>query len=449
MNASGGQTASKRVAVVGAGIAGLSMALRLSADHDVAVFERESTPGGKIHSEHLGGFLFDWGPNGFLSSAAELRDVVREAGCESELAQAAPAASKRYIYWGGKLHALPSAPPGALSMSLLSVSGKLRAAREPFVRARPDARDGDESVHAFFARRFGREVADRVVAPALLGITGGDASATSVASLFPRLLEMEREHGSVIRAMMRGRRTPGRLSSFGAGGMQHLTDAVAAKLGNRLRLGCAVERVEPGESGWRIVHAGGEFHADAVSIATPSDAAAAILETSDAELAELLRGIAYAPMRVAGVAFRSQDVPVPLDGFGFLAARGQGVRILGALFTSTIYPSQAPPDTAYLRVFLGGATDRGAVGLDAASARGIVLADLAKTLGITAEPVAYHEAVWPHAIPQYALDHRARLARIDERVAAHRGLTLAGNAYRGLGLSYNVRDSLAVATRIA
>jgi oxygen-dependent protoporphyrinogen oxidase len=247
--------------------------------------------------------------------------------------------------------------------------------------------------------------------------------------------------------MTRGRRAAGRLSGFRAGGMQRLTDAIAGKLGDRLRLGCAAERVEPHEAEWRIGYAGGEMIADVVVIATPSDAAATLLETCDPSLAELLRGIPYAPMRVAGVAFRSQDVPAPLDGFGFLVARGQDVRILGALFTSTIYPRQAPADTAYLRVFLGGAADRDAVALDAGSARGIVLTDLAKTLGITAAPVAYHEAVWPQAIPQYALDHRARLARIDERVEALGGLTLAGNAYRGLGLSDNVRDALAVAGR--
>ncbi len=438
----------KKIAIVGAGIAGLSMALRLSANHDVTVFERAPVAGGKIHSQTIDGYLFEWGPAGLLSNATELRDLVREAGCEDELSPAVPIARKRYVYWAGRLHALPSNPAGALATPLLSVSGKLRAAREPFVRARAGG-DGDESVYGFFERRFGREVAERVVAPALLGITGGDSRETSIASLFPRIVEIEREHGSVIRGLIRDRGKLGRPYCFGRRGMQHLTDAIARKLGGRLRLKCPVEAIEPRDSEWRIAYAGGELRADAVVLATPSDAAATIVESYDQDLATLLRLIEYAPMRVIGIAFRSSDLARPLDGFGFLAARGQGVRILGALFTSSTCPEQCPPGTAYLRVFLGGAADPQALALDPASARAIVLADLATTLGVTAEPIAFHEALWARAIPQYGIGHRRLLGEIDARLALRRGLSLAGNAYRGVGLTDDVRDALAVATRIA
>ncbi|HEY6234280.1 MAG TPA: protoporphyrinogen oxidase [Candidatus Elarobacter sp.] len=436
------------IAVVGAGIAGLSAAVRLAAHHDVTVFEREPSAGGKIRSQHVDGFLFEWGPNGFLSSAAELWALVHEAGLGDELTQAAPAAAKRFVYWNGKLHELPSKPPRMLSTSLLSARGKLRALGDVFARVPPPGETADESVYAFAARHFGREVAQRIVAPALLGISGGDAATTSVDALFPRLRELERANGSVLRGMMRARAKPGRLSGFGAGGMQRLTDRLAQMLGQRLRLGCAVERIEPRAAGWRVRHAGGEFDADAVVLTPPADVAAAIVEPCDAELAELLRAIPYAPMRAVGIAFRAKDVPVPLDGFGFLAARGQGLRILGALYTSSIFPAQAPAGSAYLRVFLGGAADPDAVGLEPDHARAIVRADLANALGITAQPIAYHEVTWARAIPQYTLEHRALLCRIDRHVAQHRGLALAGNAYRGLGVGDTVRDALAVADRM-
>jgi len=439
------------IAVVGAGIAGLAAAVRLAPAHDVIVFERAPSAGGKIRSQHLDGFVFEWGPNGFLSNAAELRALVHEAGLDAELTEAAPAAAKRFVYWHGKLHELPSTPPRALSMSLLSARGKLRALGDVFARApqRDDAPgDEDESVYAFAARHFGREVAERIVAPALLGISGGDAAATSVDALFPRLRALEREHGSLLRGMVRARAAPGRLSGFGAGGMQRLTDRLAQMLGERLRLGCAVERIEPRATGWRVHHAGGELHADAVVMTPPADVAAGIVESCDAALAEDLRAIPYSPMRAAGIAFRAQDVSTPLDGFGFLAARGQGLRILGTLYTSTIFPGQAPAGTAYLRVFLGGAADPDAIALEPERARAIVRADLARALGITAEPTAYHEVTWPRAIPQYTLAHRALLRSIDRRLAAHRGLVLAGNAYRGLGVGDTVRDALAVADRL-
>jgi oxygen-dependent protoporphyrinogen oxidase len=247
--------------------------------------------------------------------------------------------------------------------------------------------------------------------------------------------------------MVRTRTNPGRLAGFGAAGMERLTARLAEMLGERLRTGCGVERIERAERGWRVVHACGESSADAVVVATPADTAAQILQSCDPELAVALRAIRYAPMRVAGIAFDAKDVAAPLDGFGFLAARGEGMRILGALYTSTIFPEQGPPGTAYLRVFLGGAQDAEAAALPPAEAQAIVRADLATTLGITAAPVAYHETVWARAIPQYGLGHRALLRRIDARVATHEGLALTGNAYRGVGVADTVRDARAVADR--
>jgi oxygen-dependent protoporphyrinogen oxidase len=436
------------IAVVGAGISGLTAAFRLSAEHDVVVFEREATAGGKIHSQTLDGFVFEWGPNGFLSSAAELRALVEELGLDTALTAARASAAKRFIYWNGKLHALPAKPSAALGLSLLSPRGKLRALGELFVAKRPATSGDDESVSAFVERRFGREVAERLVAPALLGISGGDAAATGVGALFPRLPELEARYGSVIRGMIRGARTPSRLYTFAAGGMQTLTDRLAERLGGRLRCATPVRLIERHDAGWRIVHDRGEVLAGGLIVATPSDAAATLVEGFDAELARRLKRIAYAPMRVAGVAFRTPDVAPALDGFGFLAARGAGVRILGALYTSTIVPEHAPAGTAYLRVFLGGASDPGAATLDAERAKATVLADLATVLGITADPLTYHEIVWPQAIPQYGLDHRSVVNAIDERAAAHPRFALTGNAYRGLAVGECVREATAVAKRV-
>jgi oxygen-dependent protoporphyrinogen oxidase len=443
-----------RIAVVGAGIAGLALAYRLSAAHDVTVFEREAAPGGKIRSQHLDGYLFEWGPNGFLSNAEALSALVDELGLGPELVQAAPAAAKRSIYWDGKLHALPAKPQQALSMSIVSPAAKLGALRELFtpryVQRDPER---DESVYEFVARRLGPEFAERLISPALLGISGGDARTTSLDALFPRMRAMERDHGSLIRAALASKRRPGRLTNFGALGMARPVERLAELLGPRLRTGASVRGVRPAGAGWELdVDAGTgieRFGCDRAVFAVPAYDAAEVLGPLDAELDRELRAIAYVPMRVIGLAFRPQDVPVPLDGFGFLVARNFGVRILGALFTSTIFPMQAPPGTAYLRVFLGGAVDPQAAELDAEQARAVVRADLRTTMGIAAEPIAYHEYVWPRAIAQYRLDHRARVRRIEARLAALPGLDVAGNAFRGLGLGDNVRDALELAGRIA
>jgi oxygen-dependent protoporphyrinogen oxidase len=440
----------KTIGVIGAGIAGLAAAHRVSAEHDVIVFERAARSGGKIHSQHIDRYLFEWGPAGFLSNADALRALVSEIGLDDALIEAAPAAKNRFIYWGGALHAIPSKPPQLLGMSLLSPAGKLRAIGELFVGRRAARAGGaDESVFDFMRRRFGREVAERIVSPVLLGVSGGDAKTTSLAAVFPRLPELEREHGSVIRGMMRGARTGARMCSFSAGGMQRLTDRLAERLGDRLRLSTPVERIERHGAGWRIAFPGGDAQVDGVIVTAPSAAAAALAAGFDAELAAQIRTIAYAPMRAIGVAFRRADVPHPLDGFGFLVARNAGARILGAVFTSTVMPEQAPPETAYLRIFVGGATDPDAGALDAERVRAFVLADLQTTLGITAEPLDYHEVVWPEAIPQYAIGHGDTIRAIEARTATHPRFALAGNAYRGLGVGDNVRDALAIADRIA
>ena len=443
-----------KIAVVGAGIAGLALAYRLSAAHDVTLFERETAAGGKIRSQHLDGYLFEWGPNGFLSNAEELSALVDEVGLGPELVQADAAAAKRSIFWDGKLHALPAKPQEAPGLDLVSFGAKLGALRElfvrPYVQTDPDS---DESIFEFVERRLGREFAERLISPALLGITGGDARETSLDAVFPRMRAMEREHGSLIRAAFKSKRRPGRLSNFGARGMARLVERLAERLGTRLRTGTRVLGIQNRAEGWELeLESGGvseRFSCDRAIFAIPAYDAAALLGSLDASLGEELSAIPYVPMRVVGVAFRPEDVPAPLDGFGFLVARNFGVRILGALYTSTIFPMQAPPGTAYLRVFLGGALDPEGATLEPERARAVVRADLRTTLGISAEPLLYHEYVWPRAIAQYRLDHRARVRRIEARLAALRGLDVAGNAFRGLGLGDNVRDALALAGRLA
>jgi oxygen-dependent protoporphyrinogen oxidase len=442
-----------KIAVVGAGIAGLALAYRLSKNHEVVVLERDAAPGGKIRSQSLDGFLFEWGPNGFLSSAQELSDLIDEIGLGPELVRASPAASKRSIYWDGKLHALPAKPQQAPRMSIVSLGAKLGALREPFVKpyVQTDP-DRDESIYDFVARRLGIEFAERLISPALLGVTGGDARQTSLDAVFPRMRALERDHGSLIRGAFASKRRPGHLSNFGARGMARPVERLAELLGSRLQTGKRAVAVRAEAGRWAIdVESDGAretLDCDRAVFAIPAYDAADVLGPLDPQLRAELQAIPYAPMRVSGLAFRPQDVPAPLDGFGFLVARNFGVRILGALFTSTLFPMQAPPGVAYLRVFMGGALDPEGAMLDEDRARAVIRNDLRATLGIAADPLFYHEYVWPRAIAQYRLDHRARVRRIEERLRALPGLDVAGNAFRGLGLGDNVRDALALAARI-
>ncbi|MEO1273470.1 MAG: protoporphyrinogen oxidase, partial [Myxococcota bacterium] len=320
-----------------------------------------------------------------------------------------------------------------------------------------------ETVHGFATRRLGREFADTFMHPMILGITSGDAAQTNLDALFPRMRALEVDHGSLLGAMVAKMRAKllegsspdeggpagpgGRLTSFGPGGVQVLLNALAQHLGDaRLRLNTqAVQIVRNGDSErrWRVVLDDGEtLEADAVVVATPSYVAARLVEGQMASLAEALDTIPYASVRVLALGFDAGAIPGRMDGFGFLVPRGQGVRILGCLWTSTIFPSQAPHDKVLLRVIAGGAFDPGFVELSDEEALWETRRDLSRTMGITKAPEFVRHVRWPRAIPQYGPDHLNRVDRIDQHLnAVGPGLFVAGNAYKGIGLNDCVRNA--------
>jgi oxygen-dependent protoporphyrinogen oxidase len=314
----------------------------------------------------------------------------------------------------------------------------------------PASKPETESVFDFAARRFGRAIAETFIAPMVIGITSGDARATSLDALFPRMRAMEQSQGSLLRAMIAGQRQAkksgvkppsSRLTSFKQGGIQRLTDRLQELLGTSLKLGVAVSKLERQNNGYRVFSNAGMFEADAVILATPAFVSADLLEDLNADLALELRAIPYANVRVFGLSYHPADVPANLDGFGFLAARDQGIRILGCLYTSTLFPQQTTNNLVFLRVICGGSTDPSFADLSSEAALEIVKQDLQKTLGIAAQPVSIHEARWDKGIPQYTLEHPTRLAKIETLLERIPGVYLAGNAYRGVGVNDCIREA--------
>jgi protoporphyrinogen/coproporphyrinogen III oxidase len=437
-----------KVAIVGAGISGLTAAYRLQqAGVEVVVLEREVVAGGKIRSSSQDGLTFDWGPNGFLSNAPDTLKLVADLGLNPELEPAAEVAKHRFIWRSGALHKLPGTPPAALATKLLTPLEKIRALLEYFI---PAKKLESESVFDFAARRFGRAVAETFITPMVIGITSGDARATSLDALFPRMRSMEQSQGSLLRAMIAGQRQAkkmgvkppsSRLTSFKHGGIQRLTDRLQELLGLSLQLGVTVSKLEPLKNGYRVFSSTGMFDVDAVILATPAFVSADLLEPSKPELALELRGIPYANVRVFGLSYNPSDVPANLEGFGFLAARDQGVRILGCLYTSTFFPQQTSNNQVFLRVICGGSIDPSFVDLSSEAALEVVKHDLQKTLSITAQPTSVQEARWDKGIPQYTLEHPKRLARIETLLQQTQGLYLAGNAYRGVGVNDCIREA--------
>jgi len=451
-----------RIAIVGAGIAGLSLAhalVRESEDRaDVHVFEAAGRVGGNLRSERIDGFLCEHGANGFLDSEPATLALVDALGIGDRVLPSNDAARKRFIFRNGRLHPLPGGPVGFLTSPLLSVRGRARVLTEPFAHGRPA---GDESIHAFAARRIGTEAADVLIDSMVSGIFGGDARRLSLRACFPKMWQMETDHGGLVRALIARSRTrrasgsvgapAGRLTSF-KDGIEELPLAIARALGSRVSLntqviGLAAPDAVRGE--WVLtLGTGSERSADIVVLTGPPGHAAGLTAGFDHALATTLRDIPSAPMAVVCLGFDGGALDRQLDGFGFLVPRGEGVRSLGALWDSSVYAGRADEDHALIRVMLGGARDANAPSLSDDELLGIARADLNTTMGLTTVPMFTRVIRHPIGIPQYTEGHLDRLARIEERLAAWPGLFVAGNGYRGVAINACVADALPLARKI-
>jgi oxygen-dependent protoporphyrinogen oxidase len=450
----------RHVIIVGGGLAGLSAAFflrRTRPELRVTVLEKAPLAGGKVGSSTRGGYTVDWAANGFLPNVPDTLELARALGIESELQEASPVAAKRFLYREGGLRALPSSPPELITSPLLLPSEKLRAALEPLLT--PRSGGGEESVYAFVARHFGRGVAEAFAGPFVLGITAGDAQQLSLDALFPRLRALEREHGSVLLGLFRAQRraartaslarTPKRLTSFRGVGMRRLTERLRDTLGDSVHTSAAVTALDRTPQGYEVAWGSERLRADALILATPASVSARLVAPLCAEASHLLRSIPYADVTVFGLGYHRVDVPNPLDGFGFLVPRGEGVRVLGVLYSSSIFPDQAPEARVLLRVIAGGSLDPEFGKLSEAAQLAAVRRDLRVTLGIVAEPEFVERVPWPRGIPQYTLGHRERVQKARAALTRFPGLLLAGNAYDGVGVNDTVRSARHAAQALA
>jgi protoporphyrinogen/coproporphyrinogen III oxidase len=454
-----------RVAIVGGGIAGLSLAFALeqqAAPGTLAVTVLEAAPraGGNLRSEQVDGYLCEWGPNGFLDNVPATLALARDLGLERRLLPSHDAARRRFLYRAGRLHQLPEGPVSFFGSPLLSPAGRLRVACEPFARRRPE---GDETIHAFAARRIGREAADVLIDAMVSGVFGGNARELSLRACFPKMYEMESAHGGLVRALLarRGRKAAsgpvgsplGRLTSF-VEGIEELPLALLRALGDRVRTGARVEAVErtgraSGAWAWRLHLAGAEpAEADHVVFASGAAATGRALALLDPSLASVLGEIPSAPLAVVCLGYATATLEHPLDGFGFLVPRGEAVRALGALWDSSIFAGRAPEGRALVRVMLGGATDPDAVDLDDDALAREAGTALRAAMGVRPDPVFTKVVRHRVGIPQYTRGHLDRLALIERGLAGYPGLWVAGNSYRGVAINACVADAASLAARI-
>jgi protoporphyrinogen/coproporphyrinogen III oxidase len=477
----------KRVVVVGGGITGLATALHLRDQAreagdavEVVVLEAADRPGGNVQTERIDGFTIERGPNGFLDNAPATLALVQRVGLQDQLQPADESAARRFLYRNDRLHQLPGGPAGFLRSPVLSLRGRLRVFGEPFARSRPD--DVDESVFEFASRRIGPEAAAVLVDAMVSGVFAGNVHELSLRSAFPRMAQMEADHGSLVRAMlarMAGRRAArkearrriargedpgdlarpggpagpgGTLTSFRTG-LDSLVAGLVRAVGDSLRLRSAVTLIRKaddsplsadgasatpdggGGRSWTVELATGEvISADAVVVAIPSPRAAPLLEPMNPALGLEVAGIPTAGLAVVALGFRASDIG-GLDGFGFLVPRGAGPRILGCLWDSSIFPGRAPEGQVLMRAMIGGAHDPDTVHADEDDLVQRVCQDLRATMGITAAPSLTAVYRWPLGIAQYNVGHQARLDRIHARLRECPGLWVAGSSFYGIAMN--------------
>jgi oxygen-dependent protoporphyrinogen oxidase len=337
------------------------------------------------------------------------------------------------------------------------------------------------------------------------GIFAGDPSRLSLRACFPKMFQMESEHGGLVRAMLASRKSKrrgeglsslspvatapaaptapgadapaasaqgaspahspapgapaggggmgmptGTLTSF-RGGIEELIAALAREMGSAVHPDVTIAGVARGGGGarWSLVRDdGATLDADAVILAAPAAASSRLLADLDPALAAVLGEIAYASVAVVCLGFDATSLAGPLDGFGFLVPRGEGVRILGALWDSSIYPGRAPAGKVLMRAMIGGSRDPDAVELSDAAMLEAVLGDLRRTMGLTATPEMVRIFRHRQGIPQYTLGHLDRMRRIDEGLARHPGVFVTGNSYRGIAINSCIAEAPPLAERV-
>ena len=458
----------KRIAIIGGGIAGLSAAYELEhqrhegAEIDYVLYEASPRLGGVLQTERVEGCLVEAGPDSFLTEKPWATDLCRELGIANEIIGSNDAARKTYIVVDNRLFPMPDGLmflvptqilPTVLS-PLFSLSTKFRMAREWFYPKHDltnPTHGEDETVAALVERHYGKEMVERLADPLLSGVYGGQASELSVRAVLPRFVDMEAKYGSLGRAMLAARKnkpsSPPPIFSSLRDGMTRLVDVLVPKLDPiRLRIGLPIQEVQRREYGWLIVTEAGGSSFDAVILATPTPAAAKLLQHSVPTLAQELSEIRYSSSVTVGLIYDS-TIQLP-PGFGFLVPRTENKRMLACTFVHNKFPHRAPENRSLLRCFLGGSRDEAALSLSPNEILTIVRHELDEILDLTAEPLAARVYKWPASMAQYSVGHLDRLERIRHLLQETPRLTLAGNGYRGIGVPDCVRTGREAATQM-
>lgn len=469
-----------KIVIIGGGIAGLAAAVQLKSGAkvhgktvEVLVLEKGERVGGKITTERLNNFLIEGGPDSFLPEKVWTVNLARHLGLESEMLPSNDEFKGTYIFSRNMLHPLPE---GVMLMvptmfwplvksKLISWPGKLRMGMDLFIPGKKTRED--EGLASFVTRRLGRECLEKIAEPLVAGIHTSNPDNMSVLSTFPRFVQMEQQSRSLILGMlaaMKGRPQatlsgpppkPGapRMTYFMSfkNGMETLSRACADYLGKDvIKLGTSVRAIEPKGNRYLVhIENGESIYADHVMLATASYDSAEMVRGFDMDLAVQMKRIAWSSSATVSIAFRKEDVKVPLKGFGFIVPRVEGRRINATTYSSIKWSFRAPDDTVLIRAFVGGGHHEELVQeLDDTDMVRMVLEELDTILGLRANAQFSKVYRWFKGMPKYTVGHLDRITVLDRSLAAHPGLHLIGCSYKGIGIGDCVHQAQVEAQKI-